>query len=437
MCAPLQKPEPSEIDALERIEQPFPLMRQFLRRVLPGFAVFLVVLLVLVSYTANRVAKSIYLELAERRAATIARGVATVAPEAWAALLSGRGDASPDLAQAFAGEMRELALGDLKVYDLAGRVLFSSKADEIGARESGAPLRRVLAGEGPVVAVTQTQDGSPRYELYVPFLDDTGRLRAVFELYEPVTYLDALLRRATIPALAVPGLLLLLLAVTLARLVKRAQGEIDARTHALNAMRRRMATFLSRSTVTAAEHSVGDAADIASRKYVTTLFYSDLRGFTAFSEAHAPEDVVAYLNEVMTLQVQEISRHGGDVDKLIGDAVLARFDGEDGSARAIAAARAIQARMVGCTPGPRIGIGLCRGEVILGVVGAPDRRDFTVIGDTVNIAARLSDVALGGEIVATDTLADAAFGAAETVSVKGRSHALQVRRWPAGRQSLR
>ncbi|MBL6430549.1 MAG: hypothetical protein HPM95_02295 [Alphaproteobacteria bacterium] len=70
-------------------------------------------LLVLVSYTANRVAKSIYLELAERRAATIARDVATVAPETWAALLSGRGDASPDLAQAFAGEMRELALGDL------------------------------------------------------------------------------------------------------------------------------------------------------------------------------------------------------------------------------------------------------------------------------------------------------------------------------------
>jgi adenylate cyclase len=434
VCAPLQKPETSEIDALERIEQPFPLMRQFLRRVMPGFAVFLVVLLVLVSYTANRVAKSIYLELAERRAATIARGVATVAPEAWAALLSGRGDASPVLVQAFATEMRELALGDLKVYDLDSRVLFSSKAEEIGTRESGAPLRRVLAGDGPVVAAAQAADGSRRYELYVPFMDDTGRLRAVFELYEPVTYLDGLLRRAAIPALAVPGLLLVVLAVTLARLVARAQGEIDARTHALNALRRRMATFLSRSTVTAAEHSVDDETDIASRKYVTTLFYSDLRGFTAFSEAHAPEDVVAYLNEVMTLQVEEISRHGGDVDKLIGDAVLARFDGDDGAVRALAAARAIQARMIGCTPGPRLGIGLCRGEVILGAIGAPDRRDFTVIGDTVNIAARLSDVALGGEIVATDMLADAGFGAAETVSVKGRSHALQVRRWPVARQ---
>ncbi|MBL6430550.1 MAG: hypothetical protein HPM95_02300 [Alphaproteobacteria bacterium] len=97
------------------------------------------------------------------------------------------------------------------------------------------------------------------------------------------------MRRATIPALAVPGLMLLLLAVTLARLVKRAQGEIDVRTRALNALRRRMATFLSRSTVTAAEHSVGDAADIASRKYVTTLFYSDLRGFTAFSGRMRPK----------------------------------------------------------------------------------------------------------------------------------------------------
>ena len=107
----------------------------------------------------------------------------------------------------------------------------------------------------------------------------------------------------------------------------------------------------------------------------------------------------------MTIMVGAITRAGGDVDKLIGDAVLARFQGADAEARAIGAAREA-IRLLDQADLPRgVGIGIYTGEVISGTVGSADRMDFTVIGDTVNLAARLCTAASRGEIVAdTDTV---------------------------------
>ncbi len=138
----------------------------------------------------------------------------------------------------------------------------------------------------------------------------------------------------------------------------------------------------------------------------------------------------------MTLIVDAITRAGGDIDKLIGDAVLARFQGAGAEGRAIDAAREALRRLERADLPRGVGIGIYTGEVILGTVGSPDRMDFTVIGDSVNIAARLCGAAARGEILAdSDTVTvagDTRFDPAETISVKGRSNPLQVQHWQTG-----
>jgi class 3 adenylate cyclase len=133
----------------------------------------------------------------------------------------------------------------------------------------------------------------------------------------------------------------------------------------------------------------------------------------------------------MALQVDAITAHGGDVDKMIGDAIFARFDGEDGGNRGVAAAREI-IEAVGGGDFPRIvGIGVYRGDVISGAIGPESRRDFTVIGDAVNVSARLCSAAMAGEIVVDAALVDDDFGPAESIHVKGRDEPLIVRRLKA------
>jgi len=249
----------------------------------------------------------------------------------------------------------------------------------------------------------------------------------VFELYEPVGYLDAIYAKSALPIVSTLGLLFLLLGLALDRLVGKAQSDIDARTKLIDELRLRLESFVSSTAVNAALEAAGDDS-IHSKRITTTLFFSDVRDFTGFSERRAPEEVVDFLNDIMTLQVNILTRHGGDVDKMIGDAILARFDSDDGSRRAIAAAREIQAIATKDRLPRLLGIGIYKGEVISGTIGPKDRRDFTVIGDAVNVTARLCSAAKAGEIVVEAGLADGGFEAQETISVKGRVTPLAIRR---------
>jgi adenylate cyclase len=416
------------------LEQPFPLRSLFQRRFIPAFLGFTALFLLVLGITAQHVIEQIYLELAQRRAQTIARAVAEAAPTAWAHLMAGQSltelrnstDAAA-LAKAFTDEVREMNLAELKIYDIDGRVLFATNADEIGGNETGDALRRVIADASAEIVTKVFPDGTKQYELYVPVYNDRGAIASVFELYEPVNYLDTIILKAAVPTMAVPAGLLLILVITLNALVARAQRDIDQRTQALKALRERLSSFVS-ATATVAARSVDERGDITSRKLRTTLLYSDIRDFTGFAEKNAPEVVVDFLNRVMTLQIEAAKRNGGDVDKMIGDAILVRFDGADGPARALSAARQIQQSMH-ATQFPRaLGIGLHQGDVISGAIGPSDRRDFTIIGDTVNLAARLCALAGRREIVADAEIADGEFGPVESVQVKGRSQAVLVRR---------
>lgn len=157
------------------------------------------------------------------------------------------------------------------------------------------------------------------------------------------------------------------------------------------------------------------------RRLSRTLLFTDVRGFTSYTGSHDPERVVGILNKLLEEQSRIIHDHQGDVDKFVGDEVVAVFAGEDGPARACAAAREImKAARTGMESfdGLSVGAGIARGEVIQGMIGSDRRADFTVIGASVNIASRLCALAKPGQIlVAKD--AREAVGPAPGFSFRG------------------
>lgn len=132
------------------------------------------------------------------------------------------------------------------------------------------------------------------------------------------------------------------------------------------------------------------------RREVTVLFV-DLRGYTRFSERHRPEDVFGMLNRFFSIIVAVVDREGGWVNKFEGDAALCLFGAPqnepDHAARALRAAAAIPRDLQDSNGVLRAGIGVATGEVIAGFVGTPERFEYTVIGDVVNVASRLCDLA--------------------------------------------
>ena len=146
------------------------------------------------------------------------------------------------------------------------------------------------------------------------------------------------------------------------------------------------------------------------RREVSVLF-CDIRGFTPLSERLSPEEVVALLNEFYTLMIDTVFKHEGTLDKFLGDAVMAVFGApiahQDHSIRAVRTAVAMQSgiqelsnRRVQEGKDPiAIGIGVSAGEAVAGTVGTENRMEYTVIGDRVNLAARLEANAKPGQVL--------------------------------------
>ena len=145
----------------------------------------------------------------------------------------------------------------------------------------------------------------------------------------------------------------------------------------------------------------GDEDILGGTSAVVTLLFSDIRGFTTLTEQLGPQATVSMLNEYFTLMVDCIQHEGGMLDKFIGDAIMAAFglpqpaaDDEDRAVRtAIAMIRSLNdwnsARVADGKPPIGMGIGLNTDSVVAGNIGSPKRMDFTMIGDGVNLAARL------------------------------------------------
>lgn len=173
-----------------------------------------------------------------------------------------------------------------------------------------------------------------------------------------------------------------------------------------------MSKYISQSAYQMIEQS--GSANLAGERKWLALVFSDVRGFTAFSENRDPALVIERLNEVLGLEADVVRRHGGDVDKFVGDAMFAWFAGPDRCRLAVDAAveilSGLKASFAG-KAGTEIGFGIHVGEVVVGSMGSQDRRDYTAIGRSVNLAARLCSAAKSGQILVSQAVATELEGA--------------------------
>lgn len=178
---------------------------------------------------------------------------------------------------------------------------------------------------------------------------------------------------------------------------------------------------------------------------IVTVLYSDIVSFTSLSESIAPEILVPMLNRYFERMAAAIFEHGGMINKFIGDGIMALFGAPlplpDAVDHALKAAMAMHASLEGFNtdqaargePALRMGIGIHTGPAVLGNVGCPTQMDYTCIGDTVNVAARLESLTrtLNTRIVISEAVYKAmtiplALGAQITVTVKGRTEPVTV-----------
>ena len=202
---------------------------------------------------------------------------------------------------------------------------------------------------------------------------------------------------------------------------------------------------LVNGSATSDKVSVGEKRDVA-------ILFSDIRSFTSISELNKPETIVAFLNRYFTTMCTIIKKHGGTIDKFIGDAIMALFGApvsyEDNARRAVAAAYEMREALPSVPLEDlilpegmnfNIGIGIHYGDVIVGSIGSSDKTDYSVIGDNVNLASRMEGLTktYGSMILVTDAVkndiykttggsGDFEFRYLDDVKVKGKEKAVPI-----------
>jgi adenylate cyclase len=180
------------------------------------------------------------------------------------------------------------------------------------------------------------------------------------------------------------------------------------------------------------------------RRQAVGVLFADLAGFTTLAEEMAPEEVMALLRAFHGRMEDEVFRHGGCLEKFIGDAMLATFGVPDVGARdatdALACARSMLAsleawngeRAAAGLPPLRMGVGLHYGQAVLGDIGSQRSMAFATVGDTINVASRLQALTreLDARLVASGELVAAVEGEAADLS-------LLARLTPRGSRTLR
>jgi adenylate cyclase len=195
-----------------------------------------------------------------------------------------------------------------------------------------------------------------------------------------------------------------------------------------------MQKFVSKYTIKMIRDRYANGLPLEGESRNVTLLFSDIRNFSALTERLSPKEIVKLVNVYLDVQSQIVENNHGVVDKFMGDQIMAIFEGENQADHAVKTAVEIQRAIrhlnerrdeLGVTT-LTVGIGINSGNAVLGNMGSKNRMDYTLIGDVVNLSARLCAIAKPGQIIAPIELADELNGNYPTtqlnpVWVKGRS----------------
>lgn len=219
-------------------------------------------------------------------------------------------------------------------------------------------------------------------------------------------------------------------------------GEIGRLQAGFNAMveglreRRHLQDLFGRQVGTeVARQALEQDPELGGESREVSIVFVDLVGFTTFAENNPPEAVVSKLNSFFEVVVRVVMSEGGWVNKFEGDAALCIFGAPrkqaDHALRALRAAARLPGEVADLEGSPRVGVGVATGHVVAGNIGTPERFEYTVIGDAVNVAARLTELAKTsdrGVLASEETLyaagldlADDSWSAIGEVQLRGRS----------------
>ncbi len=255
----------------------------------------------------------------------------------------------------------------------------------------GIPLRRVSPLLVPVVAVLAAAGAAWTATALRP-LPAFGIVAAAIGGYLAASHAAFLWARYWVEVVPVPLALLVTYAGTVAKNFTQEQRQ-----------KRRLSRFFSPDVVAEIIRHKDDSKLAATRRRVTVLF-SDIRGFTSMSEKMQPEEVVTFLREYLTVMTEAVFKHGGTVDKYIGDAIMALYnvplEAPNHALRAVRTALEFQERVrplgerFAARHGGHLacGVGIHTGDAVVGTIGSEQRLEYTAIGDTINLGSRLEGI---------------------------------------------
>jgi len=302
----------------------------------------------------------------------------------------------------------DFGFAKVKVFNREGVILYDheDKNNEGGLYDDiqGEGFQLALQGES-FFKQEEDSEGRRFIEVYIPAFEEDGSVAGVLEVYEDVTRFETMVFEALKEALVIPTLIFILFNIMLFAIVFKADKVITMNTCLLIKVREQMEKYLSRSTTEAIYNAVTEEKELFKGEMQDiVIFFSDIRGFTSYSENEKPEVVVENLNKLFELQAEVIHKYDGVIDKFVGDEIMAMFPKNASQGAAQAGIEIQQAIKDSQDVNFDVGVGVHYGEALLGSIGTHDRRDYTVIGNIVNTGARFCGAAKGGTVIISDVV---------------------------------
>ncbi|MBX3187787.1 MAG: adenylate/guanylate cyclase domain-containing protein [Labilithrix sp.] len=248
---------------------------------------------------------------------------------------------------------------------------------------------------------------------------------------------------SSLPHHTAKALVLLVSGVAAGFVARRLRKSFTSAIESVGERARILGVFGQHVSPEVVDRLVTGKAEVKSELRSVCVMFLDIRNFTAFAESRSPDEVVDYLNVVFESTIEAIVSRHGIVNKFLGDGFMAVFGApiieDDASRAAVDAALDIIERVErlvaeGKIPPTTVGIGLHTGEAVVGNIGSAQRKEYTVIGDAVNVASRIEALnkQLGSRVLASDETWSASGRddieaiAHEPVQVRGRQKPVRI-----------